>query len=59
MSFVLILIVSQFYGAAATHVPFATAAACLEARDDLRRSSIVKADCYGTGNGGPIGRIER
>jgi hypothetical protein len=59
-NFVLIITLIQFYGPAITSVPFATAEACLDARDDQRKSSSKHADCYATGiDAAKRGRIER
>lgn len=61
MNYVLIIMVIQFYGPAITNVPFTTADACLNTRDDLRKKdSSIRANCYGTGGvGGREGLIER
>lgn len=59
--FVLIVVIMWGYGPVVTSVPFNTAEACLAARDDTRKkSSSIKADCYGTGKGyGNPGKVER
>jgi hypothetical protein len=58
MNYVLIIIVIQFYGPAITSVPFNTANACLDTRDDLRKKdSSIRVSCYSTGNFGVKGGV--